>query len=413
MFNGVAISLTTPSPALPKKVIFLLIFLGLLDKEDSSKDVKRLEKKKEPASSGKGKDIDKKERDERGLEGNVVDGKGTADETDPKEKDVNGASKLGKNENQKQEKTVGTPTAGSVKAGKKKVIKKVVKQKVAGKITGETTAKQPNEKENGEKKIAESDASAPQAEASVDPSLVQTLKKKVTKKVGTASESKKDAQLETAIEKPDGSEDKPKDTSDPSLGGVVQDIVKATIKKKIIKRIPKKKATGTESSNALFDNKKDGDGKNGVPGSEAESTGKQAADVENIVNEVKNTDKKISQKKSSKTQVSEMQDTTELKDETLEKKDAKSANDRSGSGTKEGVNPDKCKPLQKDNLAGKQQKLKDSGKPKDEKERKGKDGKEESRNKSSKDKEKNPEEPPRHPGLILQTRSKDCKVSYL
>ena len=73
---------------------------------------------------------------------------------------------------------------------------------------------------------------------------------------------------------------------------------------------------------------------------------------------------------------------------------------------------DKKKVPQNDAKKGK---LKDGDKSKDEKVRKENDGKDDSRSKSNKDlKEKRkPEEPPRHPGLILQTKwSKESKVGF-
>jgi len=209
---------------------FSIFFLGNnLDKEkDSSRDVKKVgksEKKKESESSGQSEDANKKEKD-----GNEV--KGITAEEKVVENDK-GLEKKGGTETGEQNKTTvekeqgesaGAQTGGSVPSGKKKIIKKIVKQKVVDKAAGDSSSKQKDklgEKDNGEKN-ANSEIPGLQDASSVALSGVKTfVRKRVIKKVPVRKASQNE-----------DTEDKPKDNSDPSSAAVVQGTgVKTTVKK--------------------------------------------------------------------------------------------------------------------------------------------------------------------------------------
>ena len=388
-----------------------------LDKEkDSSKDVKRLdksEKKKESTSSGQAEDSNKKEKNGNGVKGiTTAEEKGDENNKIVEKKDGAEAGEEIKNVEKKEpDESAVAQTSGSVKPGKKKIIKKIVKQKVVDKTAGSSASKQIDkldEKDNGQKNA---NLEIPdQQDKSVTPAKT-FVRKKVVKKVSAG----KTAQNE-------GAEDKPKDNSDPSSAAVVEGTsVKTTVKKKIIKRIAKKKVSVLESSDGVPGTKKDADWdeiKVVQPEHETKNTERQAADAENLVSEVKRSEKKTVPKTDSKTVATKKQgdgdsSKTEIKaDKDDKEEDERKTGEKSGMVSKVETDADKKKVPQNDAKKGK---LKDGDKSKDEKVRKENDGKDDSRSKSNKDlKEKRkPEEPPRHPGLILQTKwSKESKVGF-
>ena len=147
---------------------------------------------------------------------------------------------------------------------------------------------------------------------------------------------------------------------------------------------------------------------------DTQSTGKQTANADTTVTpEVKKTGKVVP-KKQSKTPMPEKRDNADTsKTETKSDKDDKKE-ERGGTGEKSGAKTDKQKASDVSNVKGK---VKEGDKSKDEKVTKERDGKDEGfKSKSSKevkDKRKS-DEPPRHPGFILQTKwTKDSKVCYL
>lgn len=96
----------------------------------------------------------------------------------------------------------------------------------------------------------------------------------------------------------------------------------------------------------------------------------------------------------------------------IEKEDKK-AKVNSGIGLKKEAVDDKHKVIQKD---GRSEKSREREKLKDEKERKDRDGKDETRSKSNRElkEKKKADEPPRHPGLLIQTKgSKNSKLCSL
>lgn len=379
-----------------------------LDKEIESSKQKRTdkeEKKKESASTGDAKEVKKKEQDGNNLKGSASEGKGDMNDKKIEKKDESGSergSESGKNEeNKEQVEAAEIQTPGSVKSGKKKIVRRVVKQKGVGKLASDGTTKQPDnvgEKANNEG-AKENPETLGEEESSADPAAVKTFKRKrLVKKVLVAKAAQNEDNnigTKVKVEKETGcSEDK----AEPSSGAAVQDTnVKTVVKKKIIKKVAKRKVADTEQNKGV-----DGDEKT-VVGDETESTKKKTAVVEKPASELlESGNKVVSKTKGSKTQVSDKQnivvnstkaDTKDLKED---KKDEKRTGDKSGSVTKVERN-----------------KSKDAEKSKDEKDKKERDGKDESRVKSSKEvkETRKLEEPPRHPGLILQTKwSKESKV---
>lgn len=374
-----------------------------LDKEIESSKQKRTdkeEKKKESASTGDAKEVKKKEQDGNNLKGSASEGKGDMNDKKIEKKDESGSergSESGKNEeNKEQVEAAEIQTPGSVKSGKKKIVRRVVKQKGVGKLASDGTTKQPDnvgEKANNEG-AKENPETLGEEESSADPAAVKTFKRKrLVKKVLVAKAAQNEDNnigTKVKVEKETGcSEDK----AEPSSGAAVQDTnVKTVVKKKIIKKVAKRKVADTEQNKGV-----DGDEKT-VVGDETESTKKKTAVVEKPASELlESGNKVVSKTKGSKTQVSDKQndvvnstkaDTKDLKED---KKDEKRTGDKSGSVTKVERN-----------------------KSKDERDKKERDGKDESRVKSSKEvkETRKLEEPPRHPGLILQTKwSKESKVS--
>ncbi|RVW32034.1 hypothetical protein CK203_097412 [Vitis vinifera] len=358
---------------------------GLKDKEiDSTKAVKQVDKSaktKDSASSGQA-DVNKKEK----MGVNQKSGW-----QNYREKESGG--------------TAGSQTSGNAKSGKKKLVKKVVKQKVADKKAGtENTENEENDKlddkDVGEKN-AKLETKSQQQEPSADPRCQNFYKEKSWEK------------------------DKSEIKSDPSIAASVQGTgVKTTIKKKIIKRIPKRKVTGVGTNIASAESKKDDDNdekKVVQQGTETKDVSEQKVEAGNPVCEPKILEKKMTPKTKSKTATFSKQDEktgsgtkVEIKSKTanFSKQDEKIV-----SGTKVEIEAEKQKVPQKDSQNGNRDKSKDQEKLKDEKEKKEKDGKYDSRgNKPDKEakEKKNLEEPPRHPGLLLQTKwSKDSKLRSL
>ncbi|RVW84135.1 hypothetical protein CK203_053562 [Vitis vinifera] len=285
--------------------------------------------------------------------------------------------------------TAGSQTSGNAKSGKKKIVKKVVKQKVADKKAGtENTENEENDKlddkDVGEKN-AKLETKSQQQEPSADPGVKTFTRKKVGKKVTEGKTTQDESvQPEVKIEnEAQCSEDKSEIKSDPSIAASVQGTVQQ--------------------------------------GTETKDVSEQTVEAGNPVCEPKILEKKMTPKTKSKTATFSKQDEktgsgtkVEIKSKTanFSKQDEKII-----SGTKVEIEAEKQKVPQKDSQNGNRDKSKDQEKLKDEKEKKEKDGKYDSRgNKPDKEakEKKNLEEPPRHPGLLLQTKwSKDSKLRSL
>lgn len=387
---------------------------------DTSKDVERTvksEKKKASPYSGEAVKINEKEKSFTDLKGKATNQQGNG--SDKKVEKIDG-SESGREEKNVEEKdlveTTAAQTAGNAKPGKRRIIRRIVKQKVVDKAAGgEKTVSNQNdkldEKDAVEKKNANSEVSGHQEEPSIELAGVKTFtRKKVAKKASeenTFQNDNKGIQPEVTAEEKDQADDKPKDDSVPSGTAAVQDTgVRTTIKKKIIKRVLKRKVAG-RTNDAVVDTKIDG---NGDQKSLIQSENK----TEDAGTQLADTEKKTSPEMKSKTPGALKLDVvansgkTEIKVE----KDGKKA----GMGADVESKTAKEKVSLKDTSIGVRGNSKDGEKSKDEKPKNDKDGKGESRshsNKEGKEKRK-PEEPPRHPGLILRMKSnKDSKVGGL
>ncbi|XP_042983456.1 protein SHORT ROOT IN SALT MEDIUM 1 isoform X1 [Carya illinoinensis] len=374
---------------------------GLKDKQkDSTKDVKRVDKsgkEKESAPLGQSEDVNKKEKDVNDVKAITAEEK--ADGNDKRLEKKGGAEQGEENktlEKNERGKSVGAQKSGSVKSGKKKIIKKIVRQKVVDKTAGNSASNQNDkldEKENGKNTNSE----IPDLQ-DADSGAKHFVRKKVMRKIPVGKTARnKDMQ------------DKQNDNLDPSSAAVVEGtIVKKTVKRKIIKRVAKRKVSVLQSGDAVADNKKDAGGdeiKVVRTVDEPESMEGQAANTENQVSEIKRSGKKTVEQNDDVVDSSK----TEIK----ANKDAKSEGEKSGQGAKLETQADEPKASQNANHSGKGGKSKDGEKSKDGQEKKDNNGKYLSRSRSNKeliDKRK-PEEPPRHPGLILQTKwSTDSKL---
>ncbi|KAF2299187.1 hypothetical protein GH714_030928 [Hevea brasiliensis] len=350
---------------------------------DSSKESKRAdksEKTKGSASAG----VNNMEKD-RKRKANAQKGDDN-DKNLEKKNGIETGEEVKNVETKEKGDTTGAQTTDSVKTGKKKIIRRIVKQRVANKKTdAENSISKQNEsfdaKDAGESN-ERSEISVEQNESSADPSGVKTfVRKKVIKKVpaGKATQNEdKSMQPEVKAEKEvDNTEDKPKDNSQSGSDAVLQ----GQQTKKDDKIVAQ---AGNETENMKRKNryrKPDDEMQNSekkiIPKSKSPTVEKEAS----VPNSIK----------------------TEIKAVKEDKKNDKEIDGKSASGAKFEGKDDKQKTSQRDNHDGKY-KGKDDEKSKDEKKKK--DGKDESRSKSNKDaKEKRmPEEPPRHPGLILQTK---------
>ncbi|XP_047171820.1 protein SHORT ROOT IN SALT MEDIUM 1 isoform X1 [Vigna umbellata] len=431
----------------------------LRDNKDVPKD--KSDKRKDSAPSGQS-DVKKKEKD-----GNTV--KEEIEKADNNKIAKKEGSDIG-DEGKSAEKKTGETAAGQITSGvksvKKKIIKRIVKQKVATKANS-TTSKQISK--SGEKDVADqvttSNVTDQDDKSSVDPTGVKNLVAEDVSVQKTDGVEGKDKQMSI--------ESKAQNNSDPSVHVVSSDpAVKTTKKKKIIKRVPKK-VVG-EASKSLVSEPRKEEGNQGEDGTQ--SSGKQTADATTVGTEVKKTVKVVPKKKI-KTPASKKQDQTadsnktetvsdkkeegnvvpvqaqndtqstgkqtanayttlvtevkktgkvvpkiQSKSPSSEKRDnavdsskteTKSDHDDNkeerGTGEKGGTKTDKQKASDKDvnNVKGK---VKEGDKSNE------RNGKDESKSKPSKEvKEKRKsDEPPRHAGFILQTKTtKDSKMRSL
>ncbi|CAJ1932020.1 unnamed protein product [Sphenostylis stenocarpa] len=428
----------------------------LRDTKEVSKD--KSDKRKDSPPSGKS-DVKKKEKDGNTVKEEIE--KTGVDNNKIAKNEGADAGEEGKSAEKKTGETAAGQTTGGVKSVKKKIIKRIVKQKVAIKANA-TASKQMNK--SGENVVADnvttSNVTDQDDKSLVDPTGVQTpVKNIVTEDVSvgkTEDEEGRDKQIISI-------EAKPQNTPDPTVNVVVSDpAVKATKKKKIIKRVPKKKVVA-EASKSLVSEPKKEEGNQGEDGAlisdkqpggantvgtelkktvkvvpkkkiktpaskkqdetadtnktetmsdikgDTKSTGKQTSNADTtVMTEVKKTGKVVP-KSQSKSPTSEKRDNVSDSSKIETKSDNDDKKDERGIGEKSGTKTDKQKASDKDvnNVKGK---VKEGDKSKE------RDGKDESKSKSSKEvKEKRKsDEPPRHPGFILQTKiTKDSKMRSL
>ena len=290
---------------------------------------------------------------------------------------------------------------------------------------GKTDGEEGKDKEINSSEDKSQDKPDPTGNAVVNDATVKTIKKKkiikrVPKKkvVGEASKSvsePKNGGNAVAVNAEDGTQSTGKQTADAdTIATEVKKAVKIVPKKKLktpsfVKQDDTANSNKTETKSDKDDKKDEG---NAVPAQTqdvTQSTGKQTADANTSVAEVKKTVKVVPKIKSKAT--SEKQDGTADSNKNEMKSDKDDKKDERGV-EKSGAKVDKQKASEKDihNVKGK---LKDGDKSKDGKGTKERDGKDEPRSKSNKEvKEKRKsDEPPRHPGFILQTKwAKDTKV---
>ncbi|RDX61931.1 hypothetical protein CR513_59791, partial [Mucuna pruriens] len=448
------------------------LFEYILQKSRDNKEVSKdkSNKRKDSAPSGQS-DVKKKENDSNTVK-EEVEGKTGVNNNKIAKNEGSNIGEESKSAEKKMGETATSQITGGVKSVKKKIIKKVVKQKVATKANATATKQMDklSEKDVTEK-VTTSNVTDQDDKSSVDPTGVQTsIKNLVSDDMSTGKpdcEEGKDKEINSF-------EDKPQNKPDPTVNAVVSDpAVKTTKKKKIIKRVPKKKVVGEASKSLASEPNKD-EGNQGQDGTQSsgkqtadattvvtevkkpgkvvpkkklktppskkkdettdcnkaetnsnkkdegnvvavqaqddtQSTGKQSANADTIVmTEVKKTGKVVS-KKQAKTPISEKRDNASDSSKTETKSEKDDKKEERGTGEKSGAKTDKQKASDKDvnNVKGK---VKDGEKSKDEKVTKERDGKS---SKEVKDKRKS-DEPPRHPGFILQTKwAKDSKIRSL
>nr|XP_027085808.1 protein SHORT ROOT IN SALT MEDIUM 1-like isoform X2 [Coffea arabica] len=322
---------------------------------------------------------------------------------------VQGGSDLMKGDKQESMQTVDT-----IVPGKKKIVRKVVKQKVAKKDNLETADKQADllgGKDSGEKP-ADPEVPGQQDSSSANVSEIKTFKrKKIIKKVvvGKAAE-RVDGQLmpegiqRKSLNELECAEDKASFKPDGGNTMVAQCAgAKTAVKKKIIRRVPKKKASAKDGNNDATDaGTKKGNVKdekliqdnNEDQIKEAQTSG---------INSKQSTDMNIGN------YISSTIETEAVNAEKQEKKIEMRADQEDVSESKTEI--DKQKIPEGDDHA----KAKEREHLKDEKERRGRDEKDDSNKLKKELKEKrSSDEAPRHPGLIIQTKgSKDLKLQSL
>ncbi|KAK7407389.1 hypothetical protein VNO78_09269 [Psophocarpus tetragonolobus] len=437
----------------------------LRDNKEVSKD-----KRKDATPSAKS-DVKKKEKDSNTVK-EVVDGKTGDNNNNIIKNEGSDLGEEGKSAEKKTGEAATGQTTGGVKSVKKKIIKRVVKQKVVTKANATATkATDKSSVKDGAEKVTTSNVNDQDDKSSVDPTSALTSVKDLPAEdmsTGKADDEGKEKEINS-------SEDKALNKSDPTVNVVVNDpTVKTTKKKKIIKRVPKKKVVGEVAQSLVSKPKKD-EGNQGQDGTQG--SGKQTVEANTVATEAKKPGKVVPKKKVKALTSKKQDETTDSnKTETMEKKDEENAvavqaqddtqitvkqtanadstvttevkktgkvvpkkqskastsekldnaadssktevksvkdeKEERGTGEKSGgPKADKQKASLKD-----KGKVKDGDKSKDEKLTKERDGKDESKSKSSKevkDKRKS-DEPPRHPGFILQTKwTKDSKIRSL
>ncbi|KAK8534602.1 hypothetical protein V6N13_080942 [Hibiscus sabdariffa] len=344
-------------------------------------------------SSSPGVIANKKEKDGKSIEGGAAEGKVTGAENKVQVKDGSELTVEGGPE--KKESGEAPPAAvktGAVKSVKKKIIKRIVKQKVANKAAAEvnTASKRSNGVDEAGDQNNKSEIAGQQEESSAGSAGMKTfVRKKITKKEAVGKNDQGEdigVPLEAKVEMGMGcSEDKPKDISDAIPAAVENASVKTTIKRKIIKRVPKRKVPATKAKDEVAEIKNEGD--------EDVKKVVQAGDETSNIGKQTGSEKQGNPASSSK---------SEIKSDKENKKDEKLITNAESPDDKKKVN-------MKDTCDVKGRKLKEVDKPKDDKA-----CKDESRSNSSKEsKEKRkPEEPSlKNPGLILHTKwSKDSKL---
>lgn len=390
---------------LPENLFWLIypFWNSTTDEPQHFADAKRGPKSGKNSASGQSAEASKKENDGKLKEN-------TADKDGSKKKGGESKQALEKEGNDIPELTAvsaATETDGSAKSVKKKVIKRIVKQKTSNKKDDLETTQKVNDKVDG-KETGDGSSSveiaSTQVGASANPPVKTFIRKRIIKKVPVGKTPKDDGSNPPdvkTVKEAESSEDKGNSKTDGNSSAVKQDaVVKKTVKRKIIKRVPKRKAASTESNNGVS-------GVDSIKDDVKEEKSVQAeSEVQNVGdNNVENTENMIVVKQEQKVSPKTKSKVAEVKQETKEEKRTEELN---LAGSKKESEADK----NKSSLNDDHPKLKGKVDSKERTEKKDQDGKNLSKSKSSKEiKEKRSEDPPRHPGFFLQTKgSKDMKV---
>lgn len=295
----------------------------------------------------------------------------------------------------------------STKSGKKKIVRRIIKQKIPKKKKDsmeEAVNKEeilPDQNDVG-KKILDPNIACEKDESSANASAVKTFKRKKIVKVvsgeNTPREDSSAAPQVKPVDEGESAENKAKCLPEGSSTAVVQDArVKTTVKKKIVRRVPKRKVTAADAKDGAPDA---GSRKDDLKDETLDNTSLQISGPQNSGHTSHLSDGKLenngSQQKESASQAPKKEDKlVEKKDhDTLSKTEPKT-DEQKVSG-----NDSQAQPKEREHL-------------KDDKQQKDGNGNDDSKymkNKGLKEKQRS-EEPPRRPGLILQTKgSRDSKV---
>ncbi|KAL6543907.1 hypothetical protein OROGR_010404 [Orobanche gracilis] len=351
--------------------------------------------KKDALPSSQSGDDSKKENDAGKLKG-----KSALDSEEGKEKDravenknVVVSTEETKNVPEKfQEGKIDAQTVVAPKTGKKKIIKRIVKRKVAKKKDAAENAKEKNDEvekvaADGNNIISEVDRQ--QHGSSSNPPAVKTFVRKrlVKKPVNTAAEKDESSIVEVKADKVSESAGYTEKVNSEDSNAVVQDCCnKTTVKKKVVKRVPKRKASSAAGKMANDE----------LKGEKVIRTG----DIKEEKNE-EAIEKQIVEVSSKS--LSSVKTKQHKKEETeADKKEMPgSAVDTDSTNQEVSQNVGRAKSREKKEL-------------KDERERKDRVEKDSKSKTNKTTKEKKSDEPPKHPGLILQTKgTKASKIQSL
>lgn len=361
-----------------------------------------LQKQKEPSASGHSGDDNRKDKDAHKLkdEENLVSQEGKEKDKPVENRDVVGSTEEEKNVvNKDQGGSSSAQNAAGAKPGKKKIIKRIVKKKIANKKDGgmEGATKQNDvldkEDAGGENIISEVDGQK-DGLSSNPPAIKTFIRKKIVRKPVHSVLEKDECttpEVKTAKE-PESAEDKTKVKLE-AANLVEESGTKTTVKKKVVKRVPKRKAVSSDAnSKAAEDDMKAGE--KIIQLEQIKGKSDEAAD-DNQKNEI------VSKDNNSPKIIPQI--------EKHDKREEKKGDNKELSGSVTETVSINRKVSQTDNVT----KSNEKQELKDEKERKNNIEKNESKSKASKvvKEKRKSDEPPRHPGLFLQTKgSKDSKV---
>ncbi|XP_073016282.1 uncharacterized protein [Primulina eburnea] len=381
------------------------------DKEGGTKDKKKLHLKdgmskagqliKKESSSWLSAEDNKNEIDAEttDVERNLV-----SEEGDEKNQSVESKELIVKVEEEKnvsknvQGENFSAQTAVGFKPGKKKIIKRIVKKKVENKKNSTENATNKNDElKKGEtegNKVLSEEVGQQEGLSAEAPAIKTFARKKILKKPAKSTgkqDSSKTIEGNTTNES-GSTQDKTTVKSEDNTCTVVQEgSTKVTVKRKVIKRVPKRK-TASADTGSIVATKDMEEIKIIQPDDNKEAVN---SEIKESISKDKSSPKMKQQSVSPKKQ---------------EKKEEKKADKKQLSGSKIDTDIAEQNVSQSDN----QTKSNEKAKPKDKKIGKDCLEKDESKNKDVVKEKKKSDDPPRHPGLFLQTKgSKDSKLQSL